>query len=124
MLMLTGAGAIISTPTDVLKFADAVFNGTVISSASLKAMLEFNEEYGLGIGEFSFEDNLSYGHTGHVDGFYSMYGYFPQDRISFAITSNGTTINTNDIAVGLLSIIFNIPYEIPTEFNWNYLLLN
>lgn len=117
MLLLTGAGAIVSTPTDVIKFAEALFNGMVISNTSLKAMREIKDDYGLGIGEFPFEGKLSYGHTGHVDGFNSMYGYFPQDKISFAITSNGTSINNNDIAVGLLSIVFNVPYEIPTKFN-------
>ncbi|WP_084523789.1 serine hydrolase domain-containing protein [Adhaeribacter aquaticus] len=117
LLMFTGAGAIVSTPTDVLKFAEAVFNGKVLSSSSLKAMKEIKDDYGLGIGEFSFEGKLSYGHTGHIDGFNSMYGYFVKEKISFAITSNGTGINNNAIAVGLLSIVFNIPYKISLTFN-------
>ncbi|WP_169727969.1 serine hydrolase domain-containing protein [Adhaeribacter aquaticus] len=115
--IFSGAGAIVSTPTDVLKFTEAVFNGKVISKSSLKAMKETRDEYGLGLGENKFEGSISYGHTGHIDGFNSMYGYFPKDNISFIITSNGTSINNNDIAVGILSILFNVPYTIPKKFD-------
>lgn len=103
--MLSGAGGIISTPTDVIKFWEALFNGKVISPKSLEEM----KTQFLGVGDFSFEDHQSYGHTGHVDGFYSLCGYFPNEQIAFIIASNGTSVDTNDIAVGLLSVIFDLP---------------
>jgi D-alanyl-D-alanine carboxypeptidase len=116
MSILTGAGAIVSTPNDVLRFVQAVFKNKIISMASLKAMEEVRDDYGMGIGEFPFEEKMSYGHTGHLDGFSSLFGYFPKENISFVITSNGSSVNNNDIALGLLNIIFNLPYQIPTKF--------
>lgn len=112
MTMLTGAGAIVATPREVLKFVDALFNKNLISKSSLA---EMKKDF-LGLGDFSFENRQSYGHTGHVDGFNCLYGYFPEDNISFIITSNGSGLDNNDIALGLLSIIFNLPYEIPEIF--------
>lgn len=116
MPILTGAGAIVSNPIDVLKFVEAVFKNKIISKESLNAMEEVRDDYGMGIGEFPFEEKMSYGHTGHLDGFSSLFGYFPNENISFAITSNGSSINNNDIALGILNIIFNLPYQIPTKF--------
>jgi D-alanyl-D-alanine carboxypeptidase len=113
--MFTGAGAIVSTPVDVLKFVQAVFNHKIISMTSLKTMEEVRDDYGMGIGEFPFEDNISFGHTGHLDGFRSMFGYFPKQDISFVIISNGSSINNNDIALGLLNTIFNIPHKTPSK---------
>lgn len=114
--LFLGAGAIVSTPTDVIKFLEALFRDKIISQASLSEMKLIKEDFGLGIGELPFEDKLSYGHSGHIDGFNSDFGYFPKEKISFVITSNGTVINNNDIALDMVSIIFNFPYEIPKKF--------
>ncbi len=114
--IFTGAGAVVSTPVDVLNFVQAVFSNKIISKASLKMMVEIKDEYGMGIGEFPFEEKVSYGHTGHLDGFSSLFGYFPKQDLSFIIISNGSSVNENDIAVGVLNIIFDIPYSIPDKF--------
>jgi len=100
----------------VLRFVEGVFENKIISEASLRLMEEVKDDYGMGIGEFPFEEKMSYGHTGHLNGFSSLFGYFPKEKISFVITSNGSSINNNDIALGVLSIIFNLPYQIPTKF--------
>lgn len=117
LTIFTGAGALVSTPLEVLKFVQAVFNDKIISKSSLEIMKEVKDDYGMGIGEFPFEDKLSYGHTGHLDGFSSMFGYFPNQDLSFIIISNGSSIEENDIAVGILNIIFNIPYSMPDKFD-------
>ncbi|HUR30662.1 MAG TPA: hypothetical protein VMZ69_04470, partial [Saprospiraceae bacterium] len=60
-----------------------------------------------------FEDKRGYGHTGGIDGFSSAFYYFPDDKVSFALTSNGSNFNNNEIAIAVLSSAFGRPYSIP-----------
>ena len=109
-----GAGAIVSTPSDLLKFADALFGGKIISENSLKLMQTIKENYGYGRFQMPFGDKKAFGHTGGIDGFTSNYGYFPEEKVSFAFTSNGKNFKGNDIALAILSAAFKQPYNIPT----------
>jgi len=114
-----GAGAITSTPTDLTKFADALFNGKLLSNKSLEIMKTIKDSYGIGLFQIPFYKSIGYGHTGGIDGFSSVFSHFPDDNISYALISNGTNINNNDISIAVLSAVYNNPYEIPvfTTFN-------
>lgn len=109
-----GAGSIVSTPTDLLMFSKSLFNGRIFSKNSVSQMIALEDNYGRGLFKMPFYDLYSYGHTGGIDGFSSVFNYFIDENSGIAITSNGTTINNNDIAIILLSALFNKPYEIPT----------
>src|SRR5690606_30985778 len=50
---------------------------------------------------------------GGIDGFTSIFSFFPDGNVSYAMTSNGTNFNNNDISLAVLSAIYNIPYDIP-----------
>ena len=54
----------------------------------------------------TFGDKISYGHSGEIDGFTSTFSHFSTENISYALTSNGTNINNNDISIVVLSAIF------------------
>lgn len=109
-----GAGAIISTPSDLLQFANALFNGKIISEKSLKLMETIKDDYGSGLFQMPFGAKKAFGHTGGIDGFSSNYGYFPEEKVAFALTSNGSNFTNNNIAIAVLSAVFNQQYEIPT----------
>ncbi|WP_422858312.1 serine hydrolase domain-containing protein [Flagellimonas sp. S174] len=109
-----GAGAITSTPSDLTKFADALFSGKLLTYESLETMKTLKDGYGLGLFQIPFYESIGYGHTGGIDGFSSIYSHFADEKISYALTSNGTAINTNDISIAVLSAAHNKPYEIPT----------
>ena len=109
-----GAGAIVSTPSDLLQFAEALFNGKIISEKSLKLMETIKDDYGSGLFQMPFGTKKAFGHTGGIDGFSSNYGYFPEEKVAFALTSNGSNYTNNNIAIAVLSAVFNQPYEIPT----------
>lgn len=109
-----GAGAVVSTPSDLLQFADALFNGKIISEKSLKLMETIKDDYGSGLFQMPFGTKKAFGHTGGIDGFSSNYGYFPEEKVAFALTSNGSNYTNNNIAIAVLSAVFNQPYEIPT----------
>ena len=108
-----GAGAITSTPTDLIKFGNALFNGQLLSPESLKIMKTIKEGYGSGLFQVPFYSSIGFGHTGGIDGFRSVYSYFEDEKISYALTSNGTNMNNNDISIAVLSAVFNKPYQIP-----------
>ena len=108
-----GAGAITSTTSDLTKFADALFGEQLLNSESLELMKTIQEGYGYGLFQIPFYSSLGFGHTGGIDGFSSVFAHFPEENISYALTSNGTIINNNDISIAVLSAVFNKPYEIP-----------
>ncbi len=108
-----GAGAIISTPSDLTKFSDALFSGKLLTNESLEIMKTIKDGYGIGLFQIPFYKSVGYGHSGGIDGFSSIYSYFTDDKISYALISNGTNINNNDISIVVLSAIYNKPYEIP-----------
>ena len=109
-----GAGAIVSAPSDLLFFANALFNNELIAKESVEKMKLMNENYGMGLFEIPFNENISYGHTGGIDGFSSVFGYFSDENIGFAILSNGHNYDNNKIAILLLNELFGVDYEVPT----------
>ena len=109
-----GAGAVISTPSDLVTFSEALFNYKIISKESLESMKTLQDNYGMGLFQIPFYDKMSYGHTGGIDGFSSVFGYFPNENCAFAFTSNGSNYENNNISIVLLSSLFNQPFEIPS----------
>ncbi len=108
-----GAGAIVSSPSDLTEFITALFTEQIISKKSLDLMTHLKDGYGHGLFRFPFNDSFAYGHGGNIDGFVSNLSYFPDDKISVAVTANGVNYPFNDILIGILSIYYNMPYEIP-----------
>lgn len=113
-----GAGGIVSTPSDLTKFSDALFSGKLLKPESIEIMKTVKDNYGLGLFRIPFYDKIAYGHTGGIDGFSSVFAYFPSDNVSYALTSNGSNFNNNDISIAVLSAVFNKPYEIPAFTNY------
>ena len=111
--ILLGAGAITSTTSDLTKFADALFGEQLLTTKSLEIMKTVQEGYGYGLFQIPFYNSVGFGHTGGVDGFSSVYSHFPEDNISYALTSNGTNINNNDISIAVLSAVYDKSYGIP-----------
>ena len=71
-------------------FNEAKKNG--LNSESLEAMKKIQEGYGYGLFQIPFYSSLGFGHTGGIDGFSSVFAHFPEENISYALTSNGTII--------------------------------
>lgn len=109
-----GAGGIISTPIDLVHFSDALFNGKLLKPESLEIMKTIKDKYGIGLFKIPFHDKIGFGHTGGIDGFSSVFSYFSDGNVSFALTSNGTNFNNNDIAIAVLSGVYDKPFEIPS----------
>jgi CubicO group peptidase (beta-lactamase class C family) len=109
-----GAGSIVSTPTDLTKFIEALFSLRLISYNSLIQMKTMTDSYGMGMFQIPFYTKRAYGHNGGIDGFASNLAYFPEDSIAVAYCTNGQVYPLNDILIGILSVCFNKDYSIPT----------
>lgn len=83
-----GAGGIVSTPSDLVKFSDALFSGKLIKKESLEQMKTIKENYGIGLFQIPFNNSIGFGHTGGIDGFTSIFSNFADANISYALTSN------------------------------------
>jgi D-alanyl-D-alanine carboxypeptidase len=114
-----GAGAIISTPIELTKFTDALFNGKLLSNKSLELMKSIKDGYGMGLFQIPFDNKIGYGHGGKIDGFSAVYSYFEDKKISYSLTSNGANMNINDVSIAVLSAVYNKPYEIPVFTNFS-----
>jgi D-alanyl-D-alanine carboxypeptidase len=105
-----GAGALISTPTDLTKFIQALFDLKLVKQESLNQMK--NEK--MGMFPFPLDGKTVYGHTGGIDGFSSMLTYDPAEKLATAYASNGMVYPVNDIMLGVYAIYANKPFTIPT----------
>lgn len=109
-----GAGAIVSNPTDLVVFINNLFSYKIINETSLEQMKTIKDNFGMGILQVPFYDKKGFGHTGGIDGFTSVVWYFPENKLSVALTSNGMIYNNNDIIIAALSSYYGKPFEIPT----------
>lgn len=89
------AGAICATPTDLLKWQDALDSGRVLKPSSLKLMrsptiLEDGTvvDYGLGTRLGSLEGHKVIGHTGGGGGFNGVLENFPDDHLTIVVLIN------------------------------------
>ena len=108
------AGAIISTPADVTRFMYTLFDGKLIKPSSLEQMKEIKEGYGKALMQFPFGERRFYGHTGGIENFRAVVGYYPTEKLGISLIVNGDNFNRNDIMIGILSIYYKMPFPFPT----------
>ncbi len=101
-----GAGGIVSTPSDLTKFSDSLFGGKLLNDKSLDLMKKIRDGYGIGLIQVPFYDKIGFGHTGGIDGFRSVFFYFKDGDISYALTSNATNYEINEISIAVLSAFY------------------
>ena len=111
-----GAGGIVSTTEDLLFFITNLFEGKIIHASSLEQMTKLEDGFGMGVFSVPFYDKKGFGHTGGIDGFSSFLYTFPEEKISIALTSNGSRFNNNDIAIAALSDCFDKPFTLPSFY--------
>jgi CubicO group peptidase (beta-lactamase class C family) len=108
-----GAGALVSTPADLDRFLAGLFDGRLVSAASLAAMQEVRDRFGRGLFAAPFDGRTFYWHNGAIDGFRSAMAYLPTDKLALALCTNGGSYPTDDVMVAALNCYFNKPYRLP-----------
>lgn len=108
-----GAGGISSTTNDINKFVEALFDEKLISEKSLVQMKTLKDNCGMGLFTIPFQSKMGFGHTGGIDGFSSIFMYFPDDKTTYSLTSNGSNYLNNNISIAVLSCVYGQPFETP-----------
>ena len=111
--ILFGGGAIVSTPNDLAKFIQALFDGKIVSKESLDQMKTMRDGEGLGMEPFTFAGKTFYGHAGGGDNYGSWLAYLPEEKLAVAYTTNAKVYPVKDIVSGVVDIYYNKPFTIP-----------
>jgi D-alanyl-D-alanine carboxypeptidase len=112
--LLFSAGAIVSTPNDLAKFIQALFDGKLVSKESLTQMKTMRDGEGLGMVTFEFAGKTFYGHTGGADNYGAWVSYLPEEKLAIAYTTNAKVYPVKDIVGGAMDIYYNKPFQVPT----------
>lgn len=92
--LLLGAGEMISTGDDLVRWTDALHHGRVLSEASYREMTTpVRNGYGYGLQMGSLREHLRIDHSGSVPGFYSELEYFPGSDDIVVILSNQNALS-------------------------------
>ncbi|OYX22599.1 MAG: hypothetical protein B7Z06_11410 [Flavobacteriales bacterium 32-35-8] len=84
-----GAGGIVSTPYDLVRFYEALFNGELMSPESFSKMINIkNYPYGSGINKGEMYGLDAYGHEGSIDGFRSKAAFIPNEKMTIVVLAN------------------------------------
>jgi len=108
-----GAGAILSTPVDMVKFIQGLFDLKLISQKSLDQMKTMTDGEGMGMEPFTFAGKNMYGHTGGSSTSGAWLAYYPEEKLALAYTTNAKIYPVKDIVSGVFDIYWNRPFEIP-----------
>jgi CubicO group peptidase (beta-lactamase class C family) len=108
-----GAGSIVSSPSDLVAFMNALFNGKLVSQSSLKIMTTLSGEYGHGLFANVYGSKPGLGHNGRIEEFYSAVWYYPAQNLVIAYCTNGINFPRKDIIEGALRVCFGEAYELP-----------
>ena len=112
--VLFGAGQIVSTPNDLARFAQALFDLQLLSRASLDLMTTMRDGEGSGLARFTFAGKTFYGHTGGGDNYGAWLAYLPEEKLAVAYATNAKVHPVGDIVTGVVDIYYNRPFQIPT----------
>lgn len=96
-----GDGGMISTVEDMNIFIRALLiDKTLLKPASLRKMLSFKDEYGLGIWPEDINDETAWSHNGLTSGFQGQYYYFPESQLTVILLTNNfdTDILTDTVS--------------------------
>lgn len=115
--ILLGAGGIVSTATDLVKFIDALFHGDLVTSESLSIMKELRKRYGMGLTNRKFQDGVGLGHAGRIDGYNAIVLHFEEADLSYALVSNISNTKTEEISEGIWNILFGVNKETAIKTN-------
>jgi D-alanyl-D-alanine carboxypeptidase len=105
---------LISTPGDMAKFIEALFDLKLISQESLNHMKTMRDGEGLGMVSFTFADKTFYGDTGGGDNYGSWLAYQPEEKLVVAYATNAKVYPVKDIISGVIDIYYGKPFEIPS----------
>jgi D-alanyl-D-alanine carboxypeptidase len=113
-----GAGSIASTASDLVRWARALYGGSVVQPDTLARMLgdaavttalKSSVPYGLGVQVVTIDGRPALGHSGRLLGFRAVMRWLPEQGIAIAIMTNQSRTDPNVLVRDLLRSILGIP---------------
>lgn len=116
---IIGVGDMISTPYDLNKFINLLFNYKILSKETMRKLLpqSDDDEFGRGLYSIYFNNRHNYGHSGDTFGTHSLVEYNPKNKLSIAYCITGEVYPHNDFSIDISKIIYDIDFEYPA-FNY------
>lgn len=98
------AGALLSTPEDLIKWADALFESDFLQPGSRAQLLTqdaFGYRYGLGVVQFNLRGRWVWGHDGATFGGVAFFGAFQDsdERLAAVLTYRESESPLNDVLI-------------------------
>jgi len=103
-----GAGALVSSSSELISFINSLFENELVSETSIRDMLVPSSGYGRGIIVVPYENKLVYGHSGIINGFRNVMIYIPEDKIALVYLSNGLNYSQRDLWTEILDIYYEL----------------
>lgn len=107
------AGSIVATTGDMAKLIKAVFDGKLISPASLRTMKTQRDGEGMGMAAFTWEGRTFYGESGGDAATGAWIAYLPEEKLAIAYATNAKVYPVAEIMKGVAAIYYQRPFEIP-----------
>ncbi len=105
------AGALAATPTDLARWARALYSGAVLDAGTVQEMVHMiptapdpRGGYGLGAEPYRFAGRSAWGHRGHLAGYYAEMAYLPADSLSIAVAANADWASPDGLTAALLAV--------------------
>ncbi|HTE29542.1 MAG TPA: serine hydrolase domain-containing protein [Chryseolinea sp.] len=105
---ITGVGDILSTPTDLLIFMDALLDGRLTSIKSLASMKDLRGSgvFGRGIMKINYDKISGFGHRGDTFGTHTAVARIIDDSLTFSSCINGHVMEPRDINIAVLKVCY------------------
>ncbi len=110
------AGAILATPSDLVRWAHALYaEDQIVNATSLAEMTDFNKhDYGLATERFFTTNNKSsrepmWGHAGSLRGFEAQMWYVPSRDVTISLMGNRGRVSLRPAVQDLLRVLFGKP---------------
>lgn len=109
-----GLGDVASTPEELNCFTTALFTGKLLKPETVAAMKPGGKQiFGLGVIKAPFYEKILYGHSGDTFGTHSTALYQEEDSTAVAMSINGGSMPFNDVLIGIMNGIYNLPSLYP-----------
>lgn len=115
-----GAGAVVSTPTDLAKFMSAIFTHRLMSANSVTEMLTpFSDrlpgsEKGIAVFRLNDRNRTAWQHLGGIDAFRSSLTYLPDEKTAIAIAFNGQNYPMGKVFYAIVDAVAGRPVAVPS----------
>ena len=110
------AGALYSTTEDLLRWEQGLFDGKLLSAATLAKMTTpFKNDYALGVEVGTVSGRTVIHHGGGIEGFTTFLAYYPKDRVTAIVLGNLAGPAPQQIVARLAAVAHGEKVELPSE---------